>query len=180
LVLGKLSGRHAFSEHLSAMGYSLTEDEINIAFVRFKELADRKKDITDEDLEALVNNLAAVPEYYKLDCFQIQSGNRVQSMASVTLLHDEETVTEAATGDGPVDAAYNAAARIIEGEWLLTTYDIKAVTAGTDALGEVTVRIKHDGKIHVGSGLSTDIIEASIHAYINAVNRAIYDNAKSA
>lgn len=180
MVLGKLSGRHAFSDRLAAMGYALTKNEIDNAFARFKDLADRKKDITDEDLEALVSNRADVPEYYKLDCFQIQSGNKMQAMASITLIHDDNAVSEAATGDGPIDAAYNAAARIIGGEWSLASYDIKAVTAGMDALGEVTVRVRHDGQLHVGSGLSTDIIEASIQAYINAVNRAISKSAKNA
>lgn len=173
MVLGKLSGRHAFAARLEEMGYSLGKDEINDAFARFKELADRKKDITDDDLEALVNIRTDVPEYYKLDAFQIQSGNKVQAMASITLIRDDEAITEAAMGDGPIDAAYNAATRIIGGEWSLSDYGIKAVTKGMDALGEVTVRVKRDNETHVGSGLSTDIIEASIHAYINAVNRAL-------
>jgi 2-isopropylmalate synthase len=180
MVLGKLSGRHAFADRLEKMGYMLTAEEINAAFARFKELADRKKTITDDDLEALANNLSDVPEYYQLDTFQIQSGNKMRSMASITLTHEGENFTEAATGDGPVDAAYNAVARIIGGEWTLTAYDIKAVTEGMDALGEVTVRVKHDGQTHVGRGLSTDIIEASILACINAINRAMVKTARSA
>ncbi len=180
IVLGKLSGRHAFESRLSEMGYSLSKAEIDAAFSRFKELADRKKDVTDEDIEALVSNLAAVPEFYRLESFQIQSGNKIQAMASVTLLHDDEAVSEAATGDGPIDAAYKAAARIIGGDWRLNTYEIKAVTGGMDALGEVTVRVLHEGQVYVGSGLSTDIIEASIFAYVNAVNRAVFSKARNA
>ncbi|MDR2932279.1 MAG: 2-isopropylmalate synthase, partial [Oscillospiraceae bacterium] len=181
MVLGKLSGRHAFADRLRQMGYTLSQEEIDAAFVRFKDLADRKKEIMDEDLEALVNYTRTdVPDYYKLDAFQIQSGNKMRSMASITLVHDEKAVTEAATGDGPVDAAYNAAARIVGGSWPLTAYDIKAVTAGMDALGEVTVRVRHDDGIHTGRGLSTDVIEASIHAYINAINRALAQQAKKA
>jgi 2-isopropylmalate synthase len=180
IVLGKLSGKHAFSDRLSAMGYTLAKEEIDEAFTRFKELADRKKDISDLDLEAIVNNIEDIPAHYKLESFQIQSGNKMHAMALITLTHDGNTVTEAATGDGPIDAAYNAATRIVGGEWTLTTYDIKAVTGGMDALGEVTVRVKHDDQSHVGSGLSTDIIEASIHAYINAINRAMYKNMKLA
>lgn len=173
MVLGKLSGRHAFGDRLQSMGYELNREDLNSAFTRFKELADRKKTITDEDLEALVNSLMDVPEYYRLDSFQIQSGNKMQAMASITLAHEDEEMTEAATGDGPVDAAYNAVARIIGGDWHLASYDIKAVTSGMDALGEVTVRVEHQGRTHTGRGLSTDIIEASIHAYVNAVNRTM-------
>lgn len=172
MVLGKLSGRHAFSDRLETMGFNLTKDEIDSAFIRFKELADRKKEITDEDLEALAYNTDNIPEYYKLDNFQIQSGNKMQAMASITLVHGDEVLTEAATGDGPVDAAYNAAAKIVGGDWPLTTYDIKAVGEGMDALGEVIVRIRHDDELHMGRGLSTDVIEASIYAYVNAINRA--------
>lgn len=173
MVLGKLSGRHAFADKLNAMGYQLTKEEIDEAFVKFKDLADRKKNITDEDLDALVSyKLTKVPDYYKLDSFQIQSGNKMQSIASITLVHDDKVMTEAATGDGPVDAAYNAAARIVGGEWPLDSYDIRAVTGGVDALGEVIVRVSQNGVMHTGRGLSTDVIEASIHAYINAINRA--------
>ena len=173
MVLGKLSGRHAFADRLQTMGYTLTLQEIDTAFKEFKELADRKKLISDEDLEAIVSHsLADTPDYYRVDSFQIQSGNRMCAMASITLLHDDESSTEAAIGDGPIDAAYNTINRIVKGNWLLEDYGIKAVTGGMDALGEVTVRVRHDNDLHVGRGLSTDIIEASILAYINAINRA--------
>ena len=136
MVLGKLSGRHAFDDRLRSMGYALTKEELDAAFVEFKNLCDRKKTITDDDLEALVSFKAMnAPQYYKLETFQIQSGNKMQSMASVGLSHDEREIVEAATGDGPVDAAYNAVSRIVGGEWALETYDIKAVTGGEDALG---------------------------------------------
>ena len=174
LVLGKLSGRHAFSDKLSAMGYSLSKEEIDDAFARFKLLADRKKTITDKDLEVLITQkVAEVPPFYRLEAFQIQSGNKMQAMASVTLVHNDKKYTQAATGDGPIDAAYNATSRIIGGEWPLAAYDIKAVTEGVDALGEVIVRVTQDGSSYTGRGLSTDIIEASILAYVNAINRAI-------
>jgi len=179
MVLGKLSGRHAFSDRLQQMGYTLTKEELDSAFVEFKALCDRKKAITDDDLEALVvHAVADVPDYYKIDTFQIQSGNKMQSMASITLIHDDEPFTEAATGDGPVDAAYNAVTRIVGGDWSLTAYDIKAVTEGMDALGEVVVRVKHGEELHMGRGLSTDVIESSIHAYVNAINRAMAMEAK--
>ncbi len=174
LVLGKLSGRHAFSDKLSAMGYSLSKEEIDGAFARFKVLADRKKTVTDKDLEVLITQkVAEVPTFYRLETFQIQSGNKMQAMASVTLVHNQEQLTQAATGDGPIDAAYNAVSRIVGGEWPLAAYDIKAVTEGMDALGEVIVRVTQDGRTYTGRGFSTDIIEASILAYINAINRAI-------
>lgn len=174
MVLGKLSGRHAFADRLTTMGFTLTSDEIDKSFAEFKQLADRKKTITDEDIEAIVHHHASsTPDYYKLDAFQTQSGNKMKAMASITLVHEDEQFTEAATGDGPVDAACNAVMRIVGGEWEMTRYDIKAVTGGVDALGEVIIRVKHEGKEHTGRGLSTDVIEASIHAYINAVNRAL-------
>lgn len=173
MVLGKLSGRHAFVDRLESMGYSLTKEEVDRAFAEFKDLADRKKEITDEDLEALASHrMVDVPDYYALDTLQIQTGNKMQSMASVALIHNGSMKTEAATGDGPVDAACNAVMRIAGGEWSLIAYDIKAVTGGMDALGEVIVRVQHEGVTHTGRGLSTDIIEASVRAYINAINRA--------
>ena len=173
IVLGKLSGRHAFTNRLQTMGFELSAEEIDSAFNRFIALADRKKNITDEDLEAIANSLDDVQEVYKLTKFQLQCGNRIQALASVTLMHKGNEITEAAIGDGPVDATYNAAEKIVGGKWPLATYDIKAVTEGMDALGEVIVRVHHEGKTHVGRGLSTDVIEASIQAYINAINRAL-------
>ncbi|WRS27044.1 2-isopropylmalate synthase [Oscillospiraceae bacterium MB08-C2-2] len=179
MVLGKLSGRHAFNDRLESMGYKLTKEEIDTAFQRFKELADRKKNISDDDLEALVSQrVSDVPDYYKLETFQIQSGNKMQAMASVTLIHEEQEITEAATGDGPVDAAYNAVARIVGGEWPLAAYDIRAVTEGMDALGEVTVRIKQGERLYTGRGLAPDVIEASVNAYVNGINRAFASKAR--
>ena len=174
MVLGKLSGRHAFTDRLESMGYTMSKDDIDAAFDEFKQLADRKKNVTDDDIEAIVSHrVTDVPEFYKLDTFQVHSGNKSQAMASITLIHDGKLYTEAATGDGQVDAACNAVTRIVGGEWTLVSYDIKAVTGGVDALGEATVRVSHNGKTHIGRGLSTDVIEASIIAYINAINRTI-------
>jgi 2-isopropylmalate synthase len=174
MVLGKLSGRHAFIDRLLALGYALPPEEADAAFTAFKELADRKKEITDVDLEALVSHrMTDAPAYYAIDEFQIQSGNKMKAMASITLLHDGAAYSEAATGDGPIDAIFNAATRVVGGDWSLSSYDIRAVTGGMDALGEVTVRVRHGAETHIGRGLSTDVIEASIRAYINAVNRAM-------
>lgn len=174
LVLGKHSGRHAFEERLQQLGYKLAPAEINDAFARFKELADRKKNITDNDLDALVSQqLGEVTATYELREFQIQSGNQIKAMASVTLVKGGEEFSEAAHGEGPVDAAYNAARRIIGGDWPLASYDIRAITEGEDALGEVTVRVKCGDRLFTGKGLAPDIIESSIRAYIEAINRIL-------
>ena len=174
LVLGKHSGRHAFDEHIKELGYSLSKEELDSAFADFKVLADKKKEITDRDLEALINqDVAIINDTYKLDSFQLQSGNLIKSIASVTLIHEGNELQEAAIGDGPVNAAYNAIERITKNKWPLVSYDIKAVTEGEDALGEVIAKISHNDKIYVGKGLAADIIESSIKAYINAINRAL-------
>ncbi|MCL2164071.1 MAG: 2-isopropylmalate synthase [Oscillospiraceae bacterium] len=180
VVLGKLSGRHAFISRLGILGFELSKEEVDEAFERFKTLADRKKNITDDDLEALMNHkIAEVPERFKLDSFQVLSGNKIQAMAAITIKTvDGKMTAESSTGDGPIDAAYNAVARIVGGEWPLASYDIKAVTEGEDALGEVTIRIKKDNKLYTGRGLATDVIEASILAYVNAINRVFAEQEK--
>jgi 2-isopropylmalate synthase len=174
MVLGKLSGKHAFEDRLKEMGYTLPADEIQKAFEKFKSLADKKKVVLDGDIEALVEEkLSEVPEIYELDSFQISSGNKTIATATVSLKREIATITEAATGDGPVDAAFNAMERACGFRLQLEAYGLRAVTEGTDALGEVTVRVSKDRKIFVGRGVSTDIIEASVKAYLNAINRAI-------
>jgi len=175
MVLGKLSGKHAFEERLKEMGYTtLTPDVIKTAFDKFKVLADKKKVVLDRDIEALVEeNVSEVPEIYELESFQISSGNKIVATSTVTLKLKGNTITEAATGDGPVDAAFNAIERSVGFNVELEDYSLRAVTEGKDALGEVTVRISKDGKIFVGRGVSTDIIEASVKGYINAINRTI-------
>ncbi len=174
MVLGKLSGRHAFEDRLKEMGYSLSSEEIQKAFDKFKSLADKKKVVLDRDIEALVEEkVSEVAEIFELDHFQINSGNKTIATATICLKRNNATITEAATGDGPVDAAFNAMERAVGFELELEDYSLKAVTEGRDALGEVTVRVLKDGKIFVGRGVSTDIIEASVKAYLNAINRAL-------
>ncbi len=174
MVLGKHSGRHAFSDRLEEMGYALTRQELDAAFADFKGLAERKKTVTEQDLEAIVQQrMIDVPDYYALKDYQVQSGNAIKSVACITLLHNNTPVTDTAIGAGPIDAAYNAVVRVAGGEWPLVSYNIKAVTGGVDALGEVTVRVNYAGEIHIGRGLSPDIIEASILAYVNAINRGL-------
>ncbi|MHB8061022.1 MAG: 2-isopropylmalate synthase [Ruminiclostridium sp.] len=173
MVLGKLSGHHAFEERLKEMGYALSTEEIKAAFEKFKDLADKKKVVSDRDIEALVDENLAVPEIFVIDSFQINSGNKMISTSTVSIKRDDKVITEAATGDGPVDAAFNAIERATGVNVELIHYHIEAVTEGKDALGEVTVKISSKDKVYMGKGVSTDIIEASVKAYLNAINRSI-------
>ncbi len=175
MVLGKLSGRHAFEDRLKELGYSnLSAEDITNAFEKFKSLADKKKVVLDRDIEALVEEkVAEVPEVFELDSFQISSGNKVIATAMMSVKRNGEVITEAATGDGPVDAAFNAMERAVGFTMELEAYSLKAVTEGKDALGEVTVKVLKDGKRFLGRGVSTDVIEASVKAYLNAINRSI-------
>ncbi|OEH84408.1 2-isopropylmalate synthase [Desulfuribacillus stibiiarsenatis] len=176
LVLGKHSGRHAFRDKLQDLGFVLSEDLINKAFEQFKELADKKKEVTDADISAIVEEeaITSPQEKYHLDYFQISSGNSTIPTATVRL-RTEAGVTqeEAACGDGPINAIYNTIDRLSGEPLALTDYRIRSVSGGTDALGEVFVRVQQ-GEISVnGRGMSTDILEASVKAYINALNRMI-------
>ncbi|MDR1599696.1 MAG: 2-isopropylmalate synthase [Oscillospiraceae bacterium] len=180
--LGKLSGSHAFEETASRLGFTLSRNDLGAAFKRFKELADRKKDVTERDLVALLSGQwVDAPELYHLESYQLFAGNTLTPTATVKIKYGDDVITEAAVGDGPIDAAYRAVDRITKRDTKLETYGIRAVTEGQDALGEVTVRITvdtGDGKPPrraLGKGASTDIIEASILAYVNAVNRAAAD-----
>ena len=176
LVLGKHSGRHAFRARLEQLGYILTEQEIDGAFKRFKEVADRKKSVTDFDLEAIVSDEQAnhrVAEVCRLESFQVVSGNQTVPTATVRLIYDGEPRQEAASGDGPVDALFNAIDRAAGFSGQLLEYRLKAVTGGQDALGEVSVRVRSGDRVASGRGTSTDVIEASARAYLNAVNKIL-------
>lgn len=175
MVLGKLSGRHAFEDRLKDLGYTnLTPEEIQKSFEMFKNLADRKKVVSDRDIEALVEErVSEVPEIYELESFQITSGNKNVATATIALKKDEEIFTEAATGDGPIDAAFNAMERAVGTSFKLEDYSLDSVTGGKDALGEVTVKIAKDDIAVLGRGISTDVIEASVKAYLNAINKII-------
>ena len=172
MVLGKHSGRHAFEEKLKEMGYSsLSQEEINKAFIQFKDLADKKKCIMDRDIEALITQESRkVYEKYKLEYFQVSSGSDITSTSTVRIRCNDNVYEEAACGDGPVDATFNAIERATGVRVKLDEYVIKASTEGKDALGEVTVKISKDKTRSVGYGVSTDIVEASALAYINAIN----------
>ncbi|RMH06756.1 MAG: 2-isopropylmalate synthase [Nitrospirae bacterium] len=172
LVLGKLSGRHAFREQLAKLGYSLSDEEINAAFDRFKRLADQKKEMFEEDLEAIVSETATrVPERYTLKSLQVQSGLRQVPTATVELDVNGQVMKETGTGDGPVDAVYRTIAAITKTKSRLLAYAVKAITGGTDAQGEVSVRLEQDDEIVTGNGADTDIIVASAQAYLNALNK---------
>lgn len=181
MMLGKLSGKHAFDERLKEMGYNLSPEDVAKAFEKFKALADKKKVVLDRDIEALVEEkVAEISEAYKLDSYQINSGNKLIATAAVSLCKDGEIITEAATGDGPINAAFKAVERTVGFEVELQDYSLKGVTEGADALGEATVRVMKDNRIFVGRGVSTDVIEASIKAYVNAINRVISGYGKGA
>ncbi|QXM07127.1 2-isopropylmalate synthase [Crassaminicella indica] len=175
MVLGKHSGRHAFEDRLKALGYALSKEEIMKAFQQFKELADKKKMIYDEDIEAIITrNTIIYPEVYKLKRFVINSGNTITATASVILINSDREIEEVSIGDGPVDAAFKAIEKIVGIDMTLEDYKLHSVTEGKDAQGEAVVKLKHDEKIYTGRGLSTDIVEASIKAYLSSVNKILY------
>ncbi|MCX7832424.1 MAG: 2-isopropylmalate synthase [Actinobacteria bacterium] len=172
IVLGKLSGRHALKTRLEELGYFLNEEDLNKAFQRFKELADRKKEITDRDLEAIVSADVKVPsEHFKLSYIQVTTGNRVIPTATVALEKNGQSFISSSTGDGPVDAAYRAIDNITGFKCRLQNFSVQAVTSGQDALGEVQVQLDIEGISVTGRGISTDIVESSVRAYVNAINR---------
>lgn len=173
MVLGKLSGRHAYSERLTTLGYALDAKGVDATFTRFKEIANKKVAVTDSDIRAIVNEyLDGLEGKYWIDTFQIQSGNHMKAMALVSLKAGEEIFTESAPGEGPIDAAFNTINRIADANDVhLESYTLKAVTEGADALGEVKVKITSDHGAFTGRGVSTDVIKASIKAYVNAINK---------
>ncbi len=171
-VLGKHSGRHAFRMRLDELGYKVSDDELNSAFERFKKLADQKKDIYDEDIEALVSEeVKRIPETYSLIDLSIVAGINREPTATVKLKVGEELIEKTEHGDGPVDAVYKAIVSITGTKSNLLKFEVKGITGGTDALGEVMVSLEEDGRSVRGSGADTDIIIASAKAYINALNK---------
>ncbi|MBI4355192.1 MAG: 2-isopropylmalate synthase [Candidatus Omnitrophica bacterium] len=175
LVLGKHSGRHAFSERLKKLGFALKKEELERAFTQFKTLADKKKEVFDEDLIAIVEEeTTTIPEAFRLEYVHTTSGSETVPTVTIRLAHAGKTLEQTSTGDGPVDACYKAIDRITGLKGELSDYGLRAVTSGKDALGEVTVKYRVKELEVTGRGTSTDIIEASAKAYVNAVNRVIY------
>ena len=174
LVLGKHSGRHAFEERLRDLGYDLDRERINALFGQFKALADRKKVVFDRDIEALVaDRRPCEPEWFRLTYCHFVSGTQTLATASVRLETDQGTVQMASCGDGPVDAVFKAIENAVGFKVGLKDYQLKAVTAGEDALGEATVWVERGGRVFTGRGLSTDVVEASARAYVSAINKMV-------
>lgn len=174
MVLGKHSGRHAFKERLKILGFTLKDNQLDETFNRFKVLADKKKEVFDEDLESIIDEgMSRIPEELKLKHFHIESGDRMKPSATVQVNYKGKLYDSTSCGDGPVDACFKAVDKIIKIGGKLLDYQVKSVTSGKDALGEVSVKIGSKSGVVSGRGASTDIIEASIKAYINAVNRIL-------
>jgi len=174
LVLGKHSGRHAFVARLNELGYDLPKEDIEKAFVRFKTLADKKKELFDEDLDAIVaDEIIRVPEVVKLIQMNVSSGSFAAPTATVELEFKGKLKKVAILGDGPVDATFKAIKKLTGMKPSLINYSVGSITGGTDALGECTVRLEHNGHEVLGQGSHSDIIVASAKAYINALNKAL-------
>ena len=182
LVLGKLSGRHYFKQHMEGLGYELTDEELNRAFAAYKELADKKIEVDDRDLEAIVtDNLQSVTgEVWRMEHVHVSGGDHATPTATLRLVAPNgDILTDAATGTGPVDAVYKAINRITEMSPALTEFSVNAVTEGIDAQGEVTIRIEDDGRTYTGRAADTDIIVASAKAYMAALNRLLNVKARN-
>ena len=172
LVMGKHSGRHAFRDKLESLGYELDKDSLNEAFKRFKDLADRKKHVYDEDIEALVEDeINILGESTKVIALTVIAGTGGPQKAILTMDVSGQHITKEATGDGPVDATFNAIKAIVPHEAPLSLYQVHAVTEGTDAQAEVSVRLEAEGRIATGKGADTDTLVASARAYVSAMNK---------
>jgi 2-isopropylmalate synthase len=175
LILGKHSGRHALRSHLKEMGYDLSDEELKLVFKKFKELADKKKHVVDEDLEVIITEgILRTAEIFQLEYLHVTSGTTVIPMATVKLSINGRPVQGTGYGNGPIDAAYDCIAKLAGTESELMRFSISAITSGTDAQGEVTVRLKENGLLALGRGADPDIITASVKAYINGLNRLEY------
>jgi 2-isopropylmalate synthase len=175
LVLGKHSGKHAFKRKLSELGYEFSEEDVRRLFVKFKELADKRKEILDEDVEVLVaEEILRVPDRYQLDYLNVVSGTVSIPTAMVRLRIDGQEAQGAGFGVGPIDATFNTIAKMTGTRSRLVRFSINAISGGTDAQGEVTVRLQENGLIALGKGADPDIFIASARAYINGLNRLEY------
>lgn len=172
MVLGKHSGRHAFRDKIQSMGFDLDEEELNRAFEEFKKLSDQKKTIYDSDIEViLTRGISREEDKYKLKRFVINSGNTISSVASVVLDIDGEEVEGLASAGGPIDAAISAIEKSLDMDLTLEEYSLQSITEGRDALGYATVKLKYKDRIYSGRDVSVDVVEASINAYLDAVNK---------
>ncbi|MFM1901036.1 MULTISPECIES: 2-isopropylmalate synthase [unclassified Synechococcus] len=182
ISLGKLSGRSAVRARLEELGYDLSREDLDEAFARFKDLADRKREITDRDLEAIVSEQVQQPEArYQLKLVQVSCGSSLQPTATVTLADEEgREQTTAAIGTGPVDAVCRALNALAEVPNELMEFSVKSVTEGIDAMGEVTIRLRRDGELYSGHSADTDVVVAAAQAFVNALNRLVAGTSRSA
>jgi 2-isopropylmalate synthase len=179
LVLGKLSGRHAFRDRLKDLGYQLSDEDLGKAFNQFKQLADKKRDIYDEDIESIVvEEILRMPHRFKLVYLNVIAGNLTVPTATLQMEVDGKLIQEAGFGDGPVDAVFKTIKKITCTKSKLLHYAINALTGGTEAQGEVTVRLEEKGHTVIGQGADTDVIVASAKAYINALNKIEFKKQK--
>lgn len=177
LVLGKHSGRHAFKDRLEELGFHLEEADLEKAFVQFKDLADKKKDIYDADLIMIVTESTShAPEIYHLEYMSVLGGTNVVPTATVRLRKGEEVFQSVSNGDGPIDAVYKAIDNITKQPGILRDYSIHAITRGKDAIGETSIIVQFNGNTITGKGASTDIIESSAKAYLSAVNKVLLNS----
>ncbi|SHK06679.1 2-isopropylmalate synthase [Desulfatibacillum alkenivorans DSM 16219] len=175
MVLGKHSGRHALRSHLADMGYVLSDEELQDLFIKFKDLADKKKHVVDEDLEALVSiGILRTSDKYSLDYLHVSAGTGVKPTATVGLKTNGDVLMGAEFGNGPIDAAFNTIAKMTGTTSEMLRFTVSALTGGTDAQGEVTVRLQEGKNIALGRGVDPDIITASAKAYVNGINRLEY------
>jgi 2-isopropylmalate synthase len=181
LVLGKLSGRHAFRDKLQTLGYELGDNALQDAFRRFKDLADKKKHIFDEDIVAIVDDsVMRDHETIQVESLKVISGKGLKPSAELTLSVDGEMRACLATGDGPVDAIFNAIHQLYPHEAALQLFQVSAVTEGTDAQAEVSVRLEENGRTVTGRGADTDTMVAAAYAYVTALNKLLEKRLKTA
>ena len=172
IVLGRHSGRHGLKSRLNQLGYKLSDDKVVELYDKFTKLADKKKEVFDDDLRILMGDTVTNKnDYYQLEHLQITSGSQSIPSAVVKIKFDEEVIQESSTGDGPIDAVFNAIERALAIESEVESYNVRSVTSGRQALGEVLVRIRSMSKSFTGRGVSTDVIEASAKAYLSALNK---------
>jgi 2-isopropylmalate synthase len=174
MVLGRHTGRHGFADRCKKLGYKLTKDELERAYQRFLQVADKKKEVFDEDVVVIIDDEVRVVEHtFELEYLRVLIETGESPTATVKIKSKEGIKEAQAEGDGPVDAAYEAIRKATGFSPKLESYSIRAVTSGKEALGEATVKIKTDSRMFVGRGISTDIIEASAKAYVDAINRMV-------
>ena len=175
-LVNKAMDLYSFRTFIEGLGYTLTDKDIEKIFDMFKELSEKKQQVYTKDIEAIIGREAVqVPRVYQLDRFVINSGNKINSTAAVKLKYNDKPLEGVGFGDGPIDAAFHVIEKIMGMNIELFDFNLKSVTEGKDALGAATVKIRYNGNIYAGRGLSTDVIESSIMAYINAVNKMLYE-----